>query len=61
LYSLTQPSIEQLLLKDITRHISQLNVSARFYGAETCSCEMWREISFNNNYYGAIFLEDGSI
>jgi len=44
IYRLTQLSIKQLLLKDISSHISQLHVSARFYGAETCSREIQREI-----------------
>jgi len=33
IYSLTQLSIKQLLLKDISHHIAQLHVSALFYGA----------------------------
>ena len=33
IYSLTKVSIEQLLLKDISHHISQLHVSAHFCGA----------------------------
>jgi hypothetical protein len=62
-YSPAQLSVEQLLVKDNSHHISQLHVSAHFYGAifslslkmapqkwpETCSYEIWREISYNNN------------
>jgi hypothetical protein len=32
IYTFTQLSIKQLLLKDISHYISQLHVSARFYG-----------------------------
>ena len=33
IYSLTLIPIKQLLLKDISTHITQLHVSANFYGA----------------------------
>jgi len=33
IYSLTQLCVKQLLLKDISHSISQLHVSAHFYGA----------------------------
>jgi len=40
--NLTQLSIKKLLLKDILYHISQLHVSARFYGAANCCCmSLW--------------------
>jgi hypothetical protein len=49
IHSLTQLSVKQLLLRYISYHISQLHVSSYMFRLETCSCEIWCEIYFNNN------------
>ena len=51
MYSLTQLSIKQLFLKDISHRISQLHVSARSYGA---MAELLRKVLYtiNNVLFG---------